>query len=188
MLLTLSKSAFYLVNTRSGVGDKFRKRLLACYQLLWLERLYLAYGLLLLLVYTVERLWPSSPTAQLKFVVLANWFVPLLAASVIARRKVLGLRNETEAALALMEFVHRRGYFCTAAGLTAMSVALMAVTWLAAVLLSGFLRLDYPAMYIVATALFVTAFYYYVDRELKRLRQDLELVEKLKTSYERVKV
>ncbi|AFA39696.1 hypothetical protein Pogu_1669 [Pyrobaculum oguniense TE7] len=167
------------------MGDKFRKRLHACYQLLWLKRLYLAYGLLLLLVYTVERLWPSSPAAQLKFVVLANWFVPLLAASVIARRKVLGLRNE--AALALMEFVHRRGYFCTAAGLAAMSVALLAVTWLAAVLLSGFLRLDYPAMYIVATALFVTAFDYYVDRELKRLRQDLELVEKLKTSYEKVK-
>ena len=68
-----------------------------------------------------------------------------------------------------------------------MSVVLMAVAWLVAMLLSGFLRLDYPAVYIIATSLFVAVFYHYVDRELKRLRQDLELVEKLKTSYEKVK-
>jgi|GEM_PF-2383850 len=163
---------------------RFRKRLLSCIELHWAKRLYLVYAAVLYSLYLAEA------AGLLKGVVdsVVNlWFLPALAAAVIARRKLLKIVGEQEAALALMELVARNPYFCTAAELTVKAVALFGASLAVAVVASYWLRNTMFGI-VLSLTLFTLLYSRAAGRELKRLGEELELVEKMKKAYEEVKL
>lgn len=163
----------------------WRARLLTCIELLWAKRLYGIYLIALFSIYFAKRLlgaaWLSHVEAQLIWL----WFAPALAAAVMGRRRIKAIRDEREAALALMEFVHERRHFCTAADLTVKAVALMGVLSFLSLLMSLLIP-EAEVRLALLLALFAALYSRMVGRELKRLRRELELEEELKKSYEKI--
>lgn len=167
------------------MGREFRRRVLSCLQLYWASRLYLIYLVLLSASYIAELLLPQLASAT--YVVLGLWFLPALAASIIARRRVYKLRDEDEAILAYVEFVGRHGYFCAVAKLTVEALALFGASVAFAVVASIFFRDAYLSL-AYGIALFAVLYSWTVSKELERLKKDLELLAKVKRSYERIKI
>jgi tRNA U34 5-methylaminomethyl-2-thiouridine-forming methyltransferase MnmC len=163
---------------------RFRKRLLSCVELQWARRLYGAYAIVLYALYVAEAAGFLKGVADK---VLGVWFLPALAAAAIARRKLLKIMGEEEAALALMELVSRNPYFCTAAELTVKAIALFGASLSAAVAAGLWFRNEMFGI-VLSLTLFALLYSRATGRELKRLREELELVEKMKKAYEEVKL
>jgi len=162
---------------------RFRKRLLNCVELRWAKRLYVGYAVVLYSLYLAEAAGLLKGVAD---GVAGLWFLPALAAAVIARRKLLKIMGEQEAALALMELVSKDPYFCTAAELTVRAIALFGASLLVAMVASYWLRNTIGI--VLSLTLFTLLYSRATGRELKRLREELELVERMKKAYEEVKL
>jgi len=86
-----------------------------------------------------------------------------------------------------MELVARNPYFCTAAELTVKAVALFGASLAVAVVASYWLRNTMFGI-VLSLTLFTLLYSRAAGRELKRLGEELELVEKMKKAYEEVKL
>jgi len=163
---------------------RFRKRLLSCIELHWAKRLYMGYAVVLYSLYLAEA---AGLLRGVVNAVISLWFLPALAAAIIARRRLLRVMGEQEAALALMELVSRDPYFCTAAELTVKAVALFGAALLLAIVAGYWLR-DTIFGVALSLTLFTLLYSRATGRELKKLREELEFVEKMKKAYEEVKL
>ena len=163
----------------------WRGRLLTCVELLWAQRLYAIYVAVLFSVYLARRLLGTAWLEEVELRLAGLWFVPALAAVAVGRLRMSDIRDEREAALALMEFVHRRGGFCTAASLTVKAVALLGVLSFAVLMLTPLLPEFHMRLALLLT-LFALLYSWMVGRELDQLRRELELLEELKKSYEKI--
>lgn len=162
---------------------QFRKRLLTCLELRWAKRLYVVYAAVLYSLYAAEAVGVLKGLVD---DVVNLWFLPALAAAVIARRRLHRLMGEREAALAFMELVSRDPYFCTVAELTVRAIALFGASLSVAIMASYWLRNTMFGI-ILSLTLFTFIYSRAAGRELKRLREELELVKNMKKAYEEVK-
>jgi len=163
----------------------WRSRLLTCVELLWVQRMYAIYVAILFSVYLARRLLGAAWLEEAELWLAGLWFVPALAAVAVGRLRTSDIRDEREAALALMEFVHRLGGFCTAASLTVKAVVLLGVLSFAVLMLTPLLPEFYMRLALLLI-LFAPLYSWIVNRELDQLRRELELLEELKKSYEKI--
>lgn len=163
---------------------KFKKRLLTCLEFYWAKRLYVIYLAAFFTAYITDSLRLS---AGFKESVLSLWFVPALASGIIARRFVRKVANEKEAALALMQFIAERPYFCTVAELTTRAIAIFAASIGAAAAASIWLKDSYVSIAIALT-LFAVAYARLTGRELKKMVEEFQLAEKFREAHEEIKI
>lgn len=160
----------------------FKRKYTSCLQLLWAARLYTVYLFLFFAGFVLEKLLAVEAT----FYILNAWFLPAVIAIVIGRIATARVQDEREAALALSEFVSRRGYFCTVAQLTVEALILFGALTSATL----FMGMWIPELY-VRVVVFMTAFALIysrlVNRELRKLKYEIECFDELKRAYEKIK-
>ncbi|MEM1569088.1 MAG: hypothetical protein QXI84_11455 [Thermofilaceae archaeon] len=104
---------------------------------------------------------------------------------IVGRALSARVRDEREAALALLEFVGKRGYFCTVAKLTAWTTVILGTLVLATLILARWISEPFVTL-AVFTMAFAVAYSRLLYRELDKLKDEIDCLSELKKAYEKI--